>query len=87
MSYVHRGKIKSGAVILSEPVTLPDGTDVVVNIEPVEAIEDVDGSIADNTVASLPFIGIWADREDMSDSVAWVRKERETWRQRLAQED
>ena len=24
------------------------------------------------------FVGMWADREDMKDSVAWVRKTRET---------
>lgn len=26
---------------------------------------------------SLPIFGMWADREDMEDSVAWVRRQRE----------
>ena len=85
MSHVHRGKIKSGTIILSEPVTLPDGTDVVINIEPVEAAEA--SLTTGNASSSLPFIGIWADRDDISDSGEWVRKERETWQQRLARED
>ncbi len=28
-----------------------------------------------------PFIGMWRDREDMQDSTAWVRKQRQ-WEQR-----
>ena len=32
------------------------------------------------SVVDAPFIGMWKDREDMSDSVAWVRKIRkEQW--------
>ena len=29
------------------------------------------------------FFRMWADREDMRDSVAWVRKQREKWKERL----
>ncbi|MBI2843112.1 MAG: DUF2281 domain-containing protein [Armatimonadetes bacterium] len=36
------------------------------------------------SIRSLPFFGMWADREDMTDSAAWVRKERERWDERLA---
>ena len=38
-------------------------------------------------IADLPFFGMWADREDMTDSVAWVRKDREQWRQRATRLD
>ena len=27
--------------------------------------------------------GIWADRDDMKDSSEWVRKQRESWKERL----
>jgi hypothetical protein len=87
MSLVHRGKIRDGAIVLSEPITLPDETDVVVSIEPLESDAQTDTSCIDDASAQLPFIGIWADREDMSDSADWVRKEREAWRQRLARQD
>lgn len=86
MPLVHRGKIRDGAIVLSEPITLPDETEVVVSIEPLESNEQADISSAD-TSAQLPFVGIWADREDMSDSADWVRKERESWHQRLARQD
>ena len=32
-------------------------------------------------------IGMWKDREDMKDSVAWVRRERERWHERLTREE
>lgn len=32
---------------------------------------------------SLAFFGMWADRDDMSDTGAWVRREREKGQQRL----
>jgi predicted CopG family antitoxin len=28
--------------------------------------------------------GIWADRDDMVDSLEWVRKQRESWKDRLS---
>ena len=28
--------------------------------------------------------GIWADRDDMADSLEWVRKQRESWKSRLS---
>jgi hypothetical protein len=37
--------------------------------------------------ASLPFFGMWADREEMQDGAAWVRQEREQWQQRAARQD
>lgn len=38
-------------------------------------------SAAKGDLASEPFIGMWSDRDDMTDSTAWVRSIREThWR-------
>ncbi|NUM56468.1 MAG: hypothetical protein HUU46_22785 [Candidatus Hydrogenedentes bacterium] len=35
-------------------------------------------------LTALEFCGMWADREDMKDSAAWVRKIRETeWRRNI----
>lgn len=73
-----RGKVKDGGIVFSEPLTLPEGTEVVVRIEPVEAGPQSAGpSSAD--FATMPFFGMWADRQEMSDSAAWVRGEREQW--------
>ena len=35
----------------------------------------------------LPFFGMWRDRDDMQDSTAWVRAERERWQQRRTRQD
>ncbi len=86
MLLMERGKVKGGGIVFSEPLTLPEGTEVVVQIEPVEAAPQSAGpSSAD--FAALPFFGMWADREEMSDSAAWVRRGREQWQQRLTQRD
>jgi hypothetical protein len=86
MAIVTRGSVRNGAIVPHEPLTLPDGTEVVVSIEPAEARFDAD---ADRRLAEfdgLGFHGMWADREDMADSVAWVRKVQEQWQQRLSRQ-
>ena len=80
---IEEGKISNGYIVLSKPISLPEGTEVRVRIEPVDPVP-VDGDESQNTnsdesedFANQPFFGMWADREDMRDSVAWVRKQRE----------
>src|SRR5206468_10995378 len=68
-----RGKIHSGSIVLDEPIDLPEGTEVVVHVEPVVHEHPSAGNV--NEFENLPFFGMWADRDEMSDSVAWVRKE------------
>jgi len=79
-----RGKIHSGNVVLDEPINLPEGTEVIVHVEAVTH-EGVSASNGDE-FEHLPFFGMWADRDEMSDSLAWVRREREKWQQRLTQQ-
>ena len=85
---VEEGKISNGHIVLSKPLSLPEGTEVRVHIEPVDPVivSDADsqdkGSDESEDFANQPFFGMWADREDMRDSVAWLRKEREKWKER-----
>ena len=86
---IEEGKVINGHVVLSKPISLPEGTEVRVRIEPVDPVP-VDGDDSQNTnsdesedFANQPFFGMWADREDMRDSVAWLRKQREKWKERL----
>ena len=85
---IEEGKISNGRIVLSKPLSLPEGTEVRIQIEPVgAAVSDDENQDKDSNesedFANLPCFGMWADREDMRDSVAWLRKEREKWQQRL----
>ena len=86
---IEKGKISDGRIVLSKPLSLPEGTEVRVQIEPVDPAlvsnddsQDKDSDDSED-FANLPCFGMWADREDMRDSVEWVRKQREKWKERL----
>ena len=86
---IEEGKVSNGHIVLSNPLSLPEGTEVRVRIEPVDPVpvnEDDSqdtGFNASGDFTNLSCFGMWADREDMRDSVTWLRKEREKWQQRL----
>jgi hypothetical protein len=79
-----RGKIHSGSIVLDEPIDLPEGTEVIVHVEPVVLEHASPGN--GNEFENLPFFGMWAYRDDLTDSVAWVGKERDKWQERLTQQ-
>ena len=81
---IERGKIHSGGIVLNEPIDLPEGTEVIVHVQPV-AHETTSASNGDD-FRNFPFFGMWADRDEMSDSAAWVQTERDKWQERLTQE-
>ena len=62
-----RGKIRGRLVELESETGLPEGTEVTVEIEPIEKVDDA-------------FFGIWRDREDMKSGPEWVDKIRGEWR-------
>ncbi|RKU17962.1 hypothetical protein C6503_10165 [Candidatus Poribacteria bacterium] len=85
---IEEGTISNERIVLSKPLSLPEGTEVRVQIEPVDtAVSDDENQDKDSNesedFANLPCFGMWADREDMRDSVEWLRKEREKWQQRF----
>ena len=69
---IAHGKVKEGTILFTEPVSLPDGTAVVVHIE-----VEKHPPFPPDAFLKLPFFAMYRDREDLEDSVAWVRKERE----------
>jgi hypothetical protein len=72
-----RGRIKNGAIELTDPIDVPEGTEVIVSVEP---FTDLPPHVRD--FLNLPAIGMWKDREDMADSAAWVEQQRAKWRER-----
>ena len=84
---IEEGKVNNGHIVLSKPLSLPEGTKIRVQIEAIET-DDTQSTVAEENedFANQPFFGMWADREDMRDSVAWVRKQRENNRIGVQQE-
>jgi hypothetical protein len=87
MSLRLRGRIKQGRIELAEGIALPDGTDVLVSVEVFDEPSPTDESWNSDDMASWPVFGMWADRPEMEDSAAWVRRQREAWQQRLRRRD
>lgn len=87
MEITQRGKVQNGTLVLAEPLTLPEGAEVVVRIETLDADDAATGSLDGADLTNLPFIGMWADRDDMNDSAAWVRRERDDWHRRALRQD
>lgn len=85
MTLTERGRIEEGAIILSRPLGLPDGTEVVVQIEAVE--NGMGGVVVTDDPRSLPFFGMWADRADMNDPEGWLQREGNLWQQRATRPD
>ena len=84
---IEEGKISNGRIVLSKPLSLPEGTEVRIHIEPIDTDNTQSTAAEENEdFANQPFFGMWADREDMRDSVAWVRKQRENNRIGVQQE-
>ncbi len=80
MAWVEHGKVEAGRLIFAEPLVLPDGTRVTALIEVEEEMREAPAS--ERNFETLPFFGMWADRDDLADSAAWVRQERQRWQRR-----
>jgi hypothetical protein len=78
--------VHNGSLVFAKPLRLPEGAEVRVQIEPLSS-ERAPVGAGSTDYTSQPFFGLWQDRPEMSDSVAWVRGEREKWQQRLASRD
>jgi hypothetical protein len=40
--------------------------------------------VSERRLKEHPFRGLWQDREEMKDSTAWVRRQREKWAERIS---
>ena len=83
MGFIGRGKDTHGGIVLTEPLPLPDGVEVIVQVEPVPSIPPG----LDDDFPALPFFGLWADRDDLPESTTWVRERRQQWHLRAPRSD
>ena len=83
MVLVREGRIEEGRLVVADEIGLPDGTAVCVAIEVLDQPTGGADGGAHAARDELPGFGMWADREDMPDSVTWVNRQRDAWRERL----
>ncbi len=80
-------------LVLDAVREMPDDASLETICYKIAALADSQESASKNPklssleIKKLPVFGMWADRPDMADSIEWVRKERETWHQRLTRQD
>jgi hypothetical protein len=83
------GFVSAGGIVLDKPLELPEGSRVIVHIEPAPA--GAAGMPVNNAMQSLqsafPFIGQWADRDGLPDSAEFVREQRAQRQQRPFRQD
>jgi hypothetical protein len=84
---VERGTVHGDEIVLEKPLDLPDGTEVLVHVQPAPAAVGEQSPLSAAEITALPFFGMWANRDDMGDSADWVREERKQWQQRAARRD
>ena len=84
MTLIRNGTVEQGRLVFAEPLPLPEGSEVVVALAPAGRPLDSAQLKEAEAFAALPAFGMWAERADMQDSVAWVEQERAKWRQRLS---
>ena len=80
---------KNGVLKPKKRLKLPDGSKVVVQIETAspEASTQQDDEATRALKSAFPFIGQWADRDDIPDSAAYAREQRAKWQQRPYRQD
>lgn len=70
----YMGVVQNGQIHLEGDLTLPEGTRVTIT---VHAEDDDSGEPQGITGAELlkaPFVGVWADRDDIGDTAEFVDK-------------
>ncbi|HOE10255.1 MAG TPA: hypothetical protein PLQ35_05605 [bacterium] len=82
MAIVERGIVQGPNIVFPKTLSLPVDTEVIVHIEPVSATQSKETPLDEADFMRQPCFGIWKDRADMADAVAWVRKERDSWNHR-----
>ena len=89
MVIIEHGVVSNGGIALDKPLPLPEGSKVTVQIETTapEASNQQDDEAIRALKAEFPFIGQWADREDIQDSSTYVREQRAKWQQRPYRQD
>ena len=84
MSFRVRAHFDGKSIVPNEPLELAENQELEVEVRIISTSRRRRKSKRPaSRITSMPFFGMWADREDMRDGATWVRKERERWSERL----
>ena len=92
MSMIIKAHFNHGVIVPDTELDLPADQQLEIEVRmilPAEKVSQVSEATVDMKydITSLPFFGMWADRDDMANSADWVHKEREKWSSRLSGTD
>ena len=81
---VEQGKINNGSIVLAKPVSLPDGTPVRIQIEPIDTHTPRTTTDASKTLQTSPVLACGRTEQSHARQHSVVKKatEREKWQQR-----
>jgi len=69
MAIVEHGTVKGSVIEFPHTLALPNGTEVRVHIEP----ETTAKALTARDLLTSDLVGMWADRKDITDSLAFAR--------------
>ena len=86
MVTAYRGQIKDGKIELKDSPALPEGVEVIVVLVEAESEFLPERGITGAELLASPMVGIWADRDDIGDTVEFARELRRKSEQRGSSE-
>jgi hypothetical protein len=69
----YAGRVHNGQIDIEGKVTLPEGAQVIVTVLDHES-QWMDQGITGEELLAAPFIGAWADRDDIGDTAEFAEK-------------
>jgi len=91
MSVIIKAHFDGKTIVPDSHLDLPVDQPMEVELRLITPAEHTDlpksSRVTKLDITKLTFFGMWKDREDMSDSVLWVQREREKWSKRYSNTD
>jgi hypothetical protein len=72
MVVAYQGTVQGGQIRMENDPVLPEGTQVIVQVQPEDpaAIQGITGA----EILASGLVGLWADRDDIQDSVSFAEE-------------
>jgi hypothetical protein len=79
----YRGVVQEdGHIVVKGDADLPVGAEVIITVIDEDDEEEEVQGVTGEELLNAPFIGVWADRDDMGDTAEFVENLRRKWENR-----